>query len=134
MFISRRSELQGREREFGMEDRAPEMMRQAPILARMKDRIRPKLHIAQLRIKKKRGKYISFSPKKNRTHDNAQLGDSHLSEDAGLFRRKKAASPWSFLAEAMASLIAKNAEDAMKNGGSPTAWETYASTKENKRD
>lgn len=47
--------------------------------------------------------------------------ERYLSEDAGLFRRKKAASPWSFLAEAMASLIAKNAEDAMKNGGSPTA-------------
>lgn len=45
-----------------------------------------------------------------------------LSEDAGLLSRKCAVSPlWSFLAEATASLIAKNAEDAMKNGGSPTA-------------
>ena len=49
-------------------------------------------------------------------------GFSHLSEEAGLLSKKYPASPWSLLAEATASLIAKNADDAKKNGGSPTAY------------
>lgn len=56
----------------------------------------------------------------------AVAGFSHLSEEAGLLSTKYPASPWSLLAEATASLIAKNADDAMKNGGSPTACSARA--------
>ena len=44
---------------------------------------------------------------------------AHLSVEAGLLSKKYPASPWSLLADATAFLIAKNADDVMKNGGSP---------------
>lgn len=56
-------------------------------------------------------------------HKRHSLGPTDLSEEAGLLSRKNVALPllWSFLADATASLMAKKAEDARKNGGSPTA-------------
>lgn len=56
-------------------------------------------------------------------HKRDSLGPTDLSEEAGLLSRKKVVLPllWSFLADAAASLMAKNADEARKNGGSPTA-------------
>ena len=48
-----------------------------------------------------------------------------LSGVAGLSNENQSSYPSSALAAAMASLMAKNTEEARKNGGSPTALEEW---------